>query len=141
MRPRAHRIRAWLFSGLLLAHPGWCETTATEPSPAAPTAAPAIPFKTDDAILPGELRRVYGVLLVALLLAAAAAYALKRLQLKHPMLVGRDSRIEVIESKRLSTLLTLHLVRVEGARYLLAQSGNQVVLLEKLGTQQEEAPP
>jgi flagellar biogenesis protein FliO len=106
-----------------------------------------IPYKTSsDSDGVGLVTRVIGGFVVVALLALASVYILKRyFPSFYVHSVGPAKQIRVIEIRRLTARTTLFLVEVDGARLLLAQSGDQVVNLHKTqGTSADSndtAPP
>jgi hypothetical protein len=97
------------------------------------TSQPAarIPYKQDNTgsgLGGGLLLRVAGGLLLMTTLAFAAAVLAKRYL---PGIRGYSSdgksRIQLLESRRVTPKLTLFVIEYEGRRLLLAQSGDRVV--------------
>lgn len=123
----AERARRALLAALLAA------AFATSPAWGAPEADPApgkeaIPFKRDaDALDAATLLRTALALGVAIAIALGGLYAFRRFL---PSSLGRapggQSRINVLEIRRVTPRLTLLLVEIDGQRIFLAQSGDRV---------------
>jgi flagellar biogenesis protein FliO len=106
-------------------------------SEAATTAAKSeearIPFKASaETNGVGLAVRVIGGFVVVALLAFVTVYVLKRyFPSFYVHSVGAAKQIRVVEIRRLTSRTTLFLVEVDGARMLLAQSGDHIVNLHK----------
>ncbi|MBI3900270.1 MAG: flagellar biosynthetic protein FliO [Gammaproteobacteria bacterium] len=117
---------------LLLAVP--CLAAATSETPPPPTAVEKIPFKRTQESTGGIAFRLAGGLVITVLIGIGAIYAMKRYlpsvygQTHAP---GGTSRIQVVETRRLTPKTTLYLVEVDGARLLLAQTGDSIATLHQ----------
>lgn len=102
-------------------------STATRVSNALP-AGGGLPYQEQGPSLGGLLLRSAGALaLVALLALAAAAVAKRFIPGLRGFSASGASRVQLLESKRITPKLTLFVVEFEGRRLLLAQSGDRVV--------------
>lgn len=88
----------------------------------------ALEYQERGPSLGGLLLRAAGALALMTLLALAAAFLAKRYM---PGLKGFStqgtSRVQLLESRRLTSKLTLFVVEFDGRRLLLAQSGDRIV--------------
>jgi len=88
----------------------------------------ALGYQEQGPSLGGLLLRAAGALALMTLLALAAALLAKRYM---PGLKGFSahgtSRVQLLESRRLTSRLTLFVVEFDGRRLLLAQSGDRIV--------------
>ncbi|HKQ31378.1 MAG TPA: flagellar biosynthetic protein FliO [Burkholderiales bacterium] len=91
-----------------------------------------IPYKGAESDGVGTAVRIIGVFLVVTLLAFVSIYMLKRFFPSfYVHTTGTTQHIRIIETRRLTPRTTLFLVELDGARMLLAQSGDQIVNLHK----------
>jgi hypothetical protein len=92
------------------------------------SSAGRIAFRTEGPPLSGLLWRAAGALALVTLIAFAVAFVAKRYA---PGLRGYSSdgksRVQLLETRRITPRLTLLVVEFEGRHLLLAQSGDRVV--------------
>ena len=100
---------------------------ATHASTVSPSSG-GVPYEEEGPSLGGLLLRSAGALALMALLALAGVAVAKRYV---PGLKGFSasgtSRLQLLESRRITPKLTLFVVEFEGRRLLLAQSGDRVV--------------
>lgn len=121
-------VLALLMAGPLVLWPAWAAAAPQptfEPSAASPQ---KIPFKTEGALSARDIFRVIGGLVVAVGVAFAAAFLLKRYgALSYQS--GPGNRIKVIEVRRLLPKTTVLLIEADGTRLLLGQQGDRLTVL------------
>ncbi len=100
--------------------------------PTIPTGTPpqGLPFRTESVVPTGTLTRVVLVTLVGLALVFVAVYFLKGYLFRNNRFSTENSRMQLIEVRRLSQRLTLFMVRVDDKTMVLAQSGDQLLTLD-----------
>ena len=96
---------------------------------AAPPAKTAIPFKQDNESGAGLAARAAGVLALGALAAYGGAVALKRSSLAGRALPGKNRRVRLAETVRLSRRSVLHVVEYRGEELLLAESEHGLQLI------------
>jgi len=89
----------------------------------------SIPYKTDGVADASMLFRVFISLLLVLALGVAALVLFKKYYLK--VTITGLSRITLIELKRLSPKLTIYRVGIDENEYVIAQSTDHLVVLDK----------
>ena len=103
-------------------------------------AAQPIAYKQDSG--PGlgalALRLAGGLVLMATLAFGTAVLAKRYLPGVRGYSADGKSRIQLLESRRITPKLTLFVLEFEGRRLLLAQSGDRVVELASRGAQEHE---
>lgn len=105
---------------------------AESPEPAASRTEQKIPFKRSEESTTGLAWRIVGGLIVTVLVGVGAIYALKRfLPTTYRAMTPGDSRIQLLEVRRLTPKTTLFLIEVSGTRLLLAQSGDGITMLHQ----------
>jgi len=134
-----NRVAAIVLGGLCLAGalalaPGAHAQTAAQ-APAAATLRPEPPrlaYKDDNAVGVGSLalRLGGGLVLMATLAFAAALLAKRYLPGLRGYSLDGQSRIKLLESRRITPKLTLFVLEFEGRRLLLAQAGERLVELD-----------
>ena len=97
---------------------------------------PGITYKTDNTADVGSLalRLVGGLVLMATLTFATAWLAKRYLPGLRGYSSDGQSRVQLLETRRITPKLTLFVLEFEGRRLLLAQSGERVV---EVGTQRD----
>ena len=117
-----------LLAGVLFMAPVMADAPPADANRAAnPRASSTIPFKKDEGITATSLARLAVVVLIAVALAFAAIYALKRFYFGQASSIGAG-RIKVIEARRLGQRTTLTLAVVDSTAYLLIESPNGVAV-------------
>ena len=88
----------------------------------------AIPFKrTEEASSPASLVRVVVGFGVVVALGIGAIYVLRRyVPASVGRIAGKAGRIDILEIRRVTSQLTLFLVKIDDQTVLLAQSGDRV---------------
>jgi flagellar biogenesis protein FliO len=125
-----------------IASPGaHAQEAALQPAPATAASPPdsrRIAFKEDSSADVGSLalRMAGGLALMGILTFAAAWLAKRYLPGLRGFSSDGHSRIQLLESRRITPKLTLLVLEFEGRRLLLAQSGEQVI---ELGTRPDRA--
>ncbi|MDH5228899.1 MAG: hypothetical protein OEZ58_06260 [Gammaproteobacteria bacterium] len=103
-----------------------------------PTIATTIPFKqTDPVITTGYIVKVAFVLIILLALAYAGLYFL-RSRLMPAITPDKKNKIKILDSTRITTRTTLITISTGRNEYLLAQSGDTVVVIDKQDTNSRE---
>lgn len=115
--------------------------TVIQPVPATAVLQPdsrRIAFKEDNGASIGSLvlRMAGGLVLMAILTFGAAWMAKRYLPGLRGFSSDGQSRIQLLETRRITPRLTLFVLEIEGRRLLLAQSGERVV---ELGTRLDRA--
>jgi hypothetical protein len=95
-------------------------------------AGPAAPVFKHDEVSFGSLlwRALWGLALIAVVTVGAALFAKRFVPGIRGYTADGKRRIQLIESRRVSQRLTLHLVAYEDREILLAQSGDQLLELD-----------
>jgi flagellar biogenesis protein FliO len=122
-----------MLAALVVASPPIFAKDGTAPAVSGVREEAKIPFKTSSEVdgVGMAVRVIVGFLVVALL-AVASIYALKRFFPSfYVHSANTTQHIRVLEIRRLTARTTLFLVELDGARMLLAQSGDQLVNLHK----------
>jgi hypothetical protein len=134
-----NRIAAMVLAALFLASalalaPGAFGQDAAQAPPAATlrSGTQRIAYKEDSAVSVGSLvlRLGGGLVLMATLAFTAAVLAKRYLPGIRGYSLDGQSRIQLLESRRITPKLTLFVLEFEGRRLLLAQSGERIVELD-----------
>ena len=89
----------------------------------------SIPFKQAEQFSGASLLRVGAILVFVLILAVAVIIVLKKIILDRSVIKFPDSRIRLLEARRLSSRLSVFLVVVDEQEYLISQTGESSSML------------
>ena len=103
------------------------QTTST---PSSQTPAQTIPFKQESQGLAAQAGKSVAMLLLAIGVAAAMLYAVKKYLPKIAPSMATGKRLQLIEVLRLTPKTTLFLVQFDGATLLLGQQGESINVIE-----------
>lgn len=95
-------------------------------------AAPVIPFKIHSEIPRGFIIKLIAVLVVLLALASVLLYWVRQRYLGDSARQSGGSKLRVLEAKRISPKATVYVLSYEDRRVLLAQTGEMMVVLDKI---------
>ncbi len=108
------------------------ETPFAGPHESGNTSAEGIPFRQQSVVPAATLIRVAVVTVIGLALVVGVAYGLKRFLSVQGRLPSGNSRMQLLEVRRLSQRLTLFMVQVDDKIMVLAQSGDQLLTLDPM---------
>ena len=97
--------------------------------PAAPAPRPAIPYKLEKQGADGLAWPSVAGLVLASLAAYGIVLGLKKMKLVQGGPLGRERRVKLLESTRLSRRSVLHVVNYHGEELLLAESEHGIALV------------
>src|SRR5215467_7000987 len=99
-----------------------------------------IPFRKDDRDVTSGLSTTVGVLVLLALIGWGGLYALRRLRLAPPGLLGKAAgkarRVRLVETLRIDPRLTLYVVAADDKTLLLGRCGDTLVVASELPHEQ-----
>ncbi|MES9938912.1 MAG: hypothetical protein ABW104_03970 [Candidatus Thiodiazotropha sp. 6PLUC2] len=93
-----------------------------------------VPYRKDSIISGETLTRLLIAIVIALLLIIVIVYALKKFLFARDYLSVKENRMQLLDVKRLSPRLTLFMVRIDDKTVVLAQSGEQLLTIDPVGS-------
>lgn len=112
--------------GVFLLQAAYAQEPADEKRPAT---AQAIPFKRQPNIDTGSVYHVAWMTLLAAGVAVGSAFLIKKyLQQRGLIHIAKDSRINVLDTKRVSPKLTVFLISIDGMNYVVLQSADRTTI-------------
>lgn len=111
---------------------------SSNPDSAASASSSAIPYKQDRETTGDATGRVFGALLVCLLVGGGVIYALTRRQ-RSTVAVVRGQRLQVLETRRLGAKALITLVRWDQEELLLLQGDGPVQVVARAPIQAKAA--
>lgn len=82
-----------------------------------------------------SVSRISFALLLVILTAFSIIYLLKKYYYKSQAPSHMAKSIELIESKRVGLKLNIHLIKIENAKYIVAEKGESLTILQQMDNQ------
>lgn len=95
------------------------------------TNSPSVSFSMKQSNELPSFSTLFFALLLCVVITLLALYLLKKYHYRLSKFSRKTSSIELIESKRIGMTLNIHLIKIENKKYILAEKGDRVEIVEQ----------